>query len=246
MKTDLFQSWGHCCIFRICWHTECSTFAASSFRIWNSSTGIPALPLALFLVMLPKAHLTSHSRMSGSRWEIIPLWLSASWRSFLYSSSVYSCHLFLSSASIRPQSHPNCQTQLLGYWHQPMTLKQCKSKKSRSLFLIINSWLWGLILYKPLVGAEGKKHSSWSVSLLCSPLFWLRIKANFLLSPNSVSVFFICLWEGSEKAKNLASQQVLLSLLYQPHWYKTLLLFFSYVKEKQQQKCEYVESWVNG
>ena len=25
------------------------------------------LPLALFLVMLPKAHLTSHSRMSGSR-----------------------------------------------------------------------------------------------------------------------------------------------------------------------------------
>ena len=31
-----------------------------------------------------------------------PLWLSGSWRSFLYSSSVYSCHLFLiSSASIK-------------------------------------------------------------------------------------------------------------------------------------------------
>ena len=27
----------------------------------------PSLPLALFIVMLPKAHLTSHSRMSGSR-----------------------------------------------------------------------------------------------------------------------------------------------------------------------------------
>jgi len=44
--------------------------------------------------MLPKAHLTSHSRMSGSRWVITPSWLSGSWRSFLY-SSVYSCHLFL-------------------------------------------------------------------------------------------------------------------------------------------------------
>ena len=52
--------------------------------------------------MFPKAHLTSHSRMSGSRWVIIPLWLSGSWRSFLYSSSVYSYHLFLiSSASVR-------------------------------------------------------------------------------------------------------------------------------------------------
>ena len=50
--------------------------------------------------MLPKAHLTSHSRMSGSRWVITPSWLSGSWRSFLY-SSVYSCHLLISSASVR-------------------------------------------------------------------------------------------------------------------------------------------------
>ena len=68
--------------------TECSTFTASSFRIWNSSTGIPSPPLALFVVMPPKAHLTLHSRMSGSRWVITWLWLSGSWRSFLYSSSV--------------------------------------------------------------------------------------------------------------------------------------------------------------
>ena len=81
--------------------TYFSTFTASSFRIWNSS-GIPSPPLALFIVMLPKAHLTSHSRMSGSRWVITPLWLSGSWRSFLYNSSEYSCHLFLiSSASVR-------------------------------------------------------------------------------------------------------------------------------------------------
>ena len=52
--------------------------------------------------MLPEAHLTPHSRMSGSRWVITTLGLSGSWRLFLYSSSVYSCHLFLiSSASVR-------------------------------------------------------------------------------------------------------------------------------------------------
>ena len=72
-------------VFQICWHIECSTLTALSFRIWNSSAGIPSPPLALFLVMLPKAHLTSHSRMSGSRWMITSLWLSGSWRSFLYS-----------------------------------------------------------------------------------------------------------------------------------------------------------------
>ena len=44
--------------FQICWHIECSTFTASSFRIWNSSTGILSPPVALFVVILPKAHLT--------------------------------------------------------------------------------------------------------------------------------------------------------------------------------------------
>ena len=74
----LVVSCGHCWVFQICWHIECSTFTASSFRIWISSTGIPSPPLALFVVMIPKAHLTSHSRMSGSRWVITPSWLSGS------------------------------------------------------------------------------------------------------------------------------------------------------------------------
>ena len=55
---------------------KCSAFTASSSRIWNSSTGIPSPPLALFVVVLPKAHLTSHSRMSGSRCDhsIMIIW----------------------------------------------------------------------------------------------------------------------------------------------------------------------------
>ena len=52
--------------------------------------------------MLPKVYLTSHSRMSGSRWVKTPLWLTGSWRSFLYNFSVYSHYFFLiSSASVR-------------------------------------------------------------------------------------------------------------------------------------------------
>ena len=82
MKTDLFQSCGHCWVFQICWPVECSTFTASSFRIWKSSSGIPSPPLALFIVMLSKAHLTSHSNMSGSRWVITPSWLSGLWDLF--------------------------------------------------------------------------------------------------------------------------------------------------------------------
>ena len=116
MEIDLFQYCGHCWVFQICWHIECSTFIASTFRIWNSSTGISSPLLALFIVMFPKALLTSLSRMSGSRWVITPSllsvitpsllsitlgeWLhhhytSLSWRSFLHSSFVYSCHFFL-------------------------------------------------------------------------------------------------------------------------------------------------------
>ena len=101
MKTDLLQSCGHCWVFQICWHIECSILTASSL-VLNSSGGIPSPPLVLFIVMSPKAHLTSHYKMSVSRTMITPSWLSRSLRPFLYSSSVYYCHLFLiSSASVR-------------------------------------------------------------------------------------------------------------------------------------------------
>ena len=82
-------------------NAECGTLTASAFGIWSSSAGIPSPPLALFIVMLPKAHLTSCSKMSGSKWVTTASWLSGSLRSFSY-SSVYSYHHFLiSSASIR-------------------------------------------------------------------------------------------------------------------------------------------------
>ena len=117
--TSLSIGW-HCLSLELAWKLNFSSPVATAkfstftsilsagvsqhhfFRIWNISTGIPSPPLALLVVMLPKVHLTSHSRMSGSRWVITWSWLSGSWGSFLYSSSVYSYHLFLiSSASVR-------------------------------------------------------------------------------------------------------------------------------------------------
>ena len=81
---------------------ECSTLTASSFGIWNSSGGILSPPLAWLVAMLPKAHLTLHSKMSGSGCLITALCFFGSLRPLLYSSTVYSCHLFLiSSASVR-------------------------------------------------------------------------------------------------------------------------------------------------
>ena len=76
MKIDHFQSCGYSWVFHISWHLEYSTLIASSFKIWNSSAVIPSPLLALFVVVLPKPHLTSHFKMSNSRWVTTPSRLS--------------------------------------------------------------------------------------------------------------------------------------------------------------------------
>ena len=68
MKMDLFKSCGHCWVFQI--------FILSAALSQHHLLGSEIAQLALFIVILLKAHLTSHSRMSGSRWVITPLWLS--------------------------------------------------------------------------------------------------------------------------------------------------------------------------
>ena len=79
MKTDIFQSGGQCWVFQIYWN---------NVKTLNSSTGVPSPPLALFIIMLPKAQFTSQSRMSISRWVTKSLWYSRSLRLLLCSSSV--------------------------------------------------------------------------------------------------------------------------------------------------------------
>ena len=124
--TDIFQFYGHCWVCQICWHIVFITFTPSSFRIWNSSTGIPPPPLALLIVILPKAHLTSHSRMSGTRWVITASWSSGSWRYFF--CIVLLC--ILATIIIQFSS----VTQLCPTLWDPMN---CKMQASLS---ITNSW----------------------------------------------------------------------------------------------------------
>ena len=103
MKTDLFQSYGHSWVFQNCWHMKCSTFTASSFRIWNSSTGIPSPLIALFVVrcFLRSTWLHIPGCLALGEWSHHHDYLGRE-DLFLYSSSVYSWHLFLtSSASVR-------------------------------------------------------------------------------------------------------------------------------------------------
>ena len=195
MKTDLFQSCGHCWVFHICWHIECSTFTASSFRIWNSCVEILSPPLALFVVMLPKARLTSHSMMSGSRWVITPLWSSGSWRSFFYSFSMYSSHLFLiSSASVRSTPFRSFIVPIFA-WNVPL-VSLIFLKRSLvfpiPLFSSISSH-WSLRkAFLSLPAIFGTLHSDGYIFLflLC---FWLLFFSQLFVRPPQTAILLFCI-----------------------------------------------------
>ena len=163
MKTDLFQSCGHCQVFQICWHIECNTFTASP-----SAFGIPSSPVALFVEMLPKVHLISHSRMTGSRWVITPLSLSGQLRSLLYSSSVYSCYLFLiSSYSVRPIPFLSFIVPIFA-WNVPLV----------ALISLNRSLVFPILLFSSV-----SLHWSLRKSFLISLLFFGTLHSNGYIFP---------------------------------------------------------------
>ena len=195
MKTDLVQSCGHCWVFQICWHLECSTFTASSFRIWNSSTGIPSPPLALFIVMLPKAHLTLRSRMSGSWWVIILSWISWSWRSFLYRSSMYSCYLFLISSTSVKSIPFLCFSEPIFAWNVPL-LSLIFLKRSLVFPILLFSSVslhWSLRKpFLPLLVFFGSLHSNGCIFpfFLC---FSLLFFSKLFVRPPQTAVLLFCI-----------------------------------------------------
>ena len=77
----------------------CDSLLQGNFPTQGLNPGLPHCRQTLYRLshkgspLLPKTHLTSHSRMSGSRKMTTPSWLSRPLRPFLYSSG-YSCHLF--------------------------------------------------------------------------------------------------------------------------------------------------------
>ena len=129
--------------------------------------------------MLPKAHLTSHSKMSGSRWLIMPSWLSGSWRYFLYSSSVYSYHLFLiSSASVRSISFLSFIV-LMFAWNVPLVF----------LIFLKRSVVFPILLFSSI-------SLYWSLKKAFLSLFAILISLCYSLELHSdgyIFLFLLCL-----------------------------------------------------
>ena len=121
---------------------------------------------------LPKAHLISHSRMSGSRWVIIPSWLSRSLRSLLYSSSVYSCHLFFP-----------CLLLLLGPYHFYPSL--CPSEWNVPLIFSVflkRSLVFHFLLFSSIsLHCSLKKALSFLAILWNSAFSWVYLSLSPLL-----------------------------------------------------------------
>ena len=126
----------------------------------------------LLLVMFPKVSLTSHSRIPGSRWVITASWLFGSLISFLYSVSLYFCHLFLtSSASVRSLNFLSCYLPIFA-WSVPLVSPL--SLKRSILFAILFSsnsctiHLWR-VSYLSLLFSESL-HSTGYIFFFLSPL----------------------------------------------------------------------------
>ena len=96
--------------------------------------------------MLLRIHLTSQSRMSGSRWVTTPSWFSGSLRAFMYNSSVYSYHLFLIfTASVRSLSFLSFIVPIFA-WNVPL-VSLIFLKRSLVFFILLFSCLslhWSL------------------------------------------------------------------------------------------------------
>ena len=124
---------------------------------------------------------------------------------------VYPCNILslLVTYQKKATEPPNCQTQLLGYWCQPLTVFEImweeEIKILTPLFLITDSSC-EFTLYNPLDSSWRGAHSSWGISLLCSPCPWLRIKATLLFPQNSVSAFFYSASVGRE-SQDFGQQQ---------------------------------------
>ena len=133
--------------------------------------------------------------MSGSRWVITPSWLSGSWRSFLYSFSVYSCHLFLiSSASLRSIPFLSFIEPIFA-WNVPL-VSLIFFKRYLSfpfccfpLFLCIGYWE-GLSSLSLLF--FGSLHSNGNIFTFCL-CFSLILWSQLLMRPPQTAILLFCI-----------------------------------------------------
>ena len=135
--------------------------------------------------MLSKAHLTSHSKMSGSRWVITPSWLSWSWRSFLYSSSVYSCHLFKGLSS---QGYGFSSGHV---WMWELDCEESWAPKNRCFWtVVLDKTLESPLDYKEIQPVRSKGDQSWvffvrNDSEAKTPVLWPPHAKSWLIGKDS-------------------------------------------------------------
>ena len=186
--------------------------------------------------MLPKAHMTSHSRMSSSRWVVTPLWFSGSWRSFLYSSPLYSCHLLISSASVRSVWFLSFIVPIFP-WNIPLvSLVLLKWSLVFSILLFSSIFLhWSL--RKPflfLLAILWNSAFKW-VYISCSPLPLAFLISQLFVRPPQTTILPFCIsfswgWSWSlplvqcHKPPSIVLQALCLSDLI-PWIYLSLLLY---------------------
>ena len=144
--------------------------------------------------MLPKTHLTSQSRMSGSRWVIILLWLSGLWRYFLYSSYVYSCHHYLmSSASVMSRPFLSFIEPIFA-WSVPLVSLIFLERSLVFPILLLSislHWSWGSLSYLSLL-FFGTLHSNGYIFpfLLC---FWVLFFSKLLVRAPQTAILIFCI-----------------------------------------------------
>jgi len=139
--------------------------------------------------------------MSGSRWVITPSWLSGSWRSFLYSSSVYSCHLFLiSSTSVRSILFLSFIVIIFAWnilWYLPWYfLEEISSFFPFCCFpLFLCTDHWGRLSYLSLL-SFGTLHSNGYIFPFFLCLYLLFFFQLFVRPPQTTIFAFLFLGDG--------------------------------------------------
>ena len=112
--------------------------------------------------------------MSGSRWVITSSWLSGSQRSFLYSSSVYTCHHFLIfSAYVRSLPFLSFIKPIFA-WNVPLV----------SLIFLRRSLVFPSIFFPSISCID-----DWGRLAYLSLLFFGTLHSNGYIFP-----FLLCLW----------------------------------------------------
>ena len=168
---------------------------ASSFRVLNSFTGILLHPLALIIAVLPKAHMASLFRMSGSGWLATPLWSSSSFGSFLHSFSVYSFHLFLiSSVSARPLLFMSFIVPIFGSNAPLIFLIFLKRSLDFPLLLLSSSFMHCSLkkAFLSLHAVLWKSAFSW-IYLSLSPLLFASLLSLAICKPPQMTTLLSCI-----------------------------------------------------